>query len=109
MEGLNKKLGGIRLQRMNRIMTTIAVVLAVVLMAAALSTIRSFRNLDEATDRYVLAREDTANMQAGSDYLTDRVRTFVATGDVSAAEDFYREVEETRRRDVALPRSSAMP
>ncbi len=102
MEGLNKKPGGIRLQRMNRIMTTIAVVLAVVLMAAALSTIRSFRNLDEATDRYVLAREDTANMQAGSDYLTDRVRTFVATGDVSAAEDFYREVEETRRRDVAL-------
>ena len=41
-------------------------------------------------------------MQAGSDYLTDRVRTFIVTGDPDSAADFFYEVEVTRRRDLAV-------
>ena len=102
MEGMNDKKGGIRLRRLNRIMITLTIVLAVLLLAAALSNNWSFQSLQQATDRYILARKDAADMQAGSDYLTDRVRTFVATGDISCAEDFFREVEVTRRRELAM-------
>lgn len=98
----NGKQGGIRLRRMNWVMITITVALAVALFVTVFSTYRSFKNLEQATARYTLARTDTANMQAGSDYLTDRVRTFVVTGNVDSAEDFFREVEVTRRRDLAM-------
>ena len=37
-----------------------------------------------------------------SDYLTDRVRCFVVTGDAEYMEDFFEEVEKTRRRDRAV-------
>ena len=102
MAKTNGKQGGIRLRRMNWVMITITVALAVALFVTVFSTYRSFKNLEQATARYTLARTDTANMQAGSDYLTDRARTFVVTGNVDSAEDFFREVEVTRRRDLAM-------
>ena len=94
--------GGIRLKRLNGIMITMTVVLAAALALIAYSAIRGFNRLEEATDRYILARKDIADMQAGSDYLTDRVRTYIVTGDEKSAEDFFYEVEVTRRRDLAI-------
>ena len=94
--------GGIRLKRLNGIMITMTVVLAAALALIAFSAIRGFKRLEEATDRYILARKDIADMQAGSDYLTDRVRTYIVTGDEKSAEDFFYEVEVTRRRDLAI-------
>ena len=41
-------------------------------------------------------------MESGSDYLTDRVRCFVVTGEMEYLEDFIEEVEVTRRRDKAV-------
>ena len=102
MEDTRSNQGGIRVRRLNRIMITITVVLAVALVVVALSTNRSFTNLEQATAVYIRSQKDAANMQAGSDYLTDRVRTFVVTGDLESAEDFFREVESTRRRELAM-------
>ncbi len=94
--------GGIRLRHLNQIMISITIVLGVVFILVAYSTIRSFNRLEQATEQYIRARKDTADMQAGSDYLTDRVRTFIVAGDVSSAKDFFREVEVTRRRELAM-------
>ena len=41
-------------------------------------------------------------MESASDYLTDRVRCFVVTGEVQYLEDFFEEVNVTRRRDLAV-------
>ena len=94
--------GGIRLKRLNGIMITMTVVLAAALALIAYSAIHGFNRLEETTDRYILARKDIADMQAGSDYLTDRVRTYIVTGDEKSAEDFFYEIEVTRRRDLAI-------
>jgi len=102
MERQDNITSGIRLRRLNRIMIAITVALAVALLLVCFSTIRSFRNLEQTTDRYIRARQDAADMQAGSDYLTDRVRTFIVTGNRSCAEDFFYEIETTRRRDIAI-------
>ncbi len=107
MENRENNIGGLHLRKLNRLMISITVVLAVALLLVVLSTNRSFNNLEQATERYVLARKDAADMQAGSDYLTDRVRTFIVTGDPASAEDFFREIEVTRRRDIAMENMEA--
>ena len=102
MENRANKQEGFRLQRLNRIMVLAAVLLGIALVAASLSTNRSFSELEKATEGYIRARKDVADMQAGSDYPTDWVRTFIVTGDPDSAEDFFYEVEVTRRRDLAV-------
>ncbi len=102
MEDRTYKQEGFRLQRLNRVMAFVAVLLGIALIAASLSTNRSFSALEKATEGYIRARKDVADMQAGSDYLTDRVRTFIVTGDPDSAADFFYEVEVTRRRDLAV-------
>ena len=90
------------MRQLNRIMIVVAVMLGVVLIMALLFTNRNFYELEKATERYIQARKDVADIQAGSDYLTDRVRTFVVTGDPESAKDFFYEVEMSRRRDLAV-------
>ncbi len=102
MEDRTKKNEGIRLQRLNRGLLFVTVFLGIALVLMAFSANRSFQRLGESTRQYIRAAEDTADMQEASDYLTDRARTFVVTGDISAAEDFDREVNETKRRDKAV-------
>lgn len=43
-----------------------------------------------------------------SDYLTDRVRSFAATGERAELEAFWAEVDTTRRREAALAQASAV-
>ena len=95
-------LGGIRLKSLNRVMISVTIALASALVVIAFFTIRSFRNVEQSTEQYVLARQDSAQMQDSSDYLTDRARIFIVTGDRSFAEDYFREIEVTRRRDLAV-------
>lgn len=102
MEQQTTENGGIRLRRLNAIMISIAIIIAVVLLFVTFNTQQRFRAMEEATERYILAQQDAANMQAGSDFLTDRVRTFIVTGDRSSADDFFEEIEVTRRRDRAI-------
>ena len=97
-----EKNGGIRLQRLNRGLLVVTVFLGMALVLMAFSVNRSFRQLEESTRQYMKAAGDTSDMQEASDYLTDRARTFVVTGDVTAAKDFDREVNETKRRDKAV-------
>ena len=58
--------------------------------------------MEEASDNYIEAQRATADMESASDYLTDRVRCFVVTGEVEYVEDFYEEVNVTKRRDNAV-------
>ena len=58
--------------------------------------------MERASNRYAVAQSAASDMEAGSDYLTDRVRCFVVTGELTYLRDFFEEVEITRRRDRAL-------
>lgn len=101
MAGTGGKQRGIRLRWMMILMAVLAGLLTALLFLLSSQTLKAFRVMREASDRYVTAQKAAADMQDASGYLTDRVRTFVATGDVSAMNDFFVEVNETRRRDNA--------
>ncbi len=102
MEQDNAKQSGIRLKWLYRGIIPFIVVLCALLILIALYIDRSFLTLERATEQYIAASRDCADMQAGSDYLTDRARTFIVTGDISSAEAYFNEMDVTRRRDIAV-------
>lgn len=82
--------------------TILALLAAASLLFAVISVTRGYQHMEDASDRYNAAQIAASDMESGSDYLTDRVRCFVVTGEMKYLEDFIEELEVTRRRDKAV-------
>lgn len=93
---------GIQLGTANLFFALLALVAAIALFVSDISVARGYQRMEEASDRYIAAQLAASDMESGSDYLTDRVRCFVVTGDVEYLRDFIEEVEITKRRDRAV-------
>ena len=93
---------GIQLRTASIFFVILSLIAAAALLFANVSVTRGYRRMERASDRYISAQLAASSMVAGSDYLTDRVRCFVVTGDVNYLEDFFEEVEVTRSRDRAV-------
>ena len=93
---------GIQLRTASIFFVILAVFAAAALMLSDLAVTRGYQRMERASDRYIAAQLAATDMEAGSDYLTDRVRCFVVTGDLQYLRDFFEELEVTRRRDKAV-------
>jgi len=93
---------GLQLRTASFFSVIIAVLAAIALFVSDVSVTKGYRRMETASNRYVVAQIAASNMESGSDYLTDRVRCFVVTGEMEYLEDFFEEVEVTKRRDQAL-------
>lgn len=93
---------GLHLRTANIFFATLALIAAIALFLADLSVSQGYRRMELASDRYIEAQLSAADMESGSDYLTDRVRCFVVTGEIEYLYDFFEEVRVTRRRDLAV-------
>ena len=93
---------GIQLRAANLFFMILALIAAVALFIADFSVTNGFRRMERASDRYISAQMAASDMESGSDYLTDRVRCFVVTGDIEYLKDFFEEINITRRRDLAV-------
>ncbi len=93
---------GIQLKTATIFFAVLSFVAAAALMIADLTVTRGYQRMEMASDRYIAAQIAASDMEAASDYLTDRVRCFVVTGDVVYLKDFYEEVDVTKRRDKAV-------
>lgn len=82
--------------------TILAFIAAIALLATDISVSRGYQQMEAASDRYIAAQLAASDMESGSDYLTDRVRCFVVTGEMEYLEDFIEEIDVTRRRDKAV-------
>lgn len=58
--------------------------------------------MEDANARYDAAQHAAMELETGSDYLTDAVRSFVVTGDLRDLNDYFEEATVTRRRDNAV-------
>ena len=97
-----KKRDGIRLSSFYIAAALVFAVLAFFLLRSTYRTSEGFSQTEKATEGYITAQQAASNIQAASDYLTAQSRAFAATGEVSHAENFFEEVNVTRRRDLAL-------
>ena len=101
-DGENIDKPSIRLRAVSILFSVLAFIAAAALMLADVAVARGYQRMAQASDRYIGAQFAASEMSAGSDYLTDRVRCFVVTGDVQYLKDFEEEVQVTRRRDKAV-------
>ena len=80
----------------------LAILAAAALIISDIAVVRGYEKMEADSDGYIAAQRAASDMEAGSDYLTDRVRCFVVTGEMIYLNDFIEEVEVTRRRDKAV-------
>ena len=80
----------------------IALLAAAALFASALFVSRGYRRMVDARERYLSAQTAAADLESGSDDLTDLVRCFVVTGKLTYLDDFFNEVNVVKRRDRAV-------
>ena len=93
---------GVSIRHVNFALIALALVIGALMVISVLKTTRSYQSMRESTARYLSCREDATSLMDASDYLTEAVREFVITGEAEPLENFFREIHETRRRDIAL-------
>ena len=93
---------GIQLKTASIFFVILSFIAAAALLISDLSVSSGYQKMETASDRYIAAQLSASDLETGSDYLTDRVRCFVVTGEVDYLNDFIEEVEVTRRRDKAV-------
>ena len=79
-ENREKNMRGISMQKTNIIMAAITLVVSVLLLLAAFKTTEGYRRMHAAADEYIKDQQSAFDLQIASDYLTEQVRSFTATG-----------------------------
>ena len=93
---------GIYLRSAGWFFALIATVAAIVLFGAGLQLMHGYQRMEAASDDYIAARIAASEMESASDYLTDRVRCYIVTGEKQYLDDFLEEIHVSRRRDQAV-------
>ena len=93
---------GIQLRTASIFFAILAFLAAISLLFSDISVSNGYLRMEHASSRYIAAQFAASEMESASDYLTDRVRCFVVTGEIEYLNDFFEEVEVTRRRDRAV-------
>ena len=93
---------GISAHSLNMTMIIIASLLSVYLLYSNYQTTKTYQMTEKITTQYIDCQNDAKNMQVASDYLTNKVREFAVTGHISCVNDFFEEIEVTRRRENAI-------
>ena len=93
---------GISLKTTSILMMMISLIITVGLVIAAVRVHGSFRRMEESTDDYIRMGNAATELMAASDYLTEEVRQYTVMGNRECLENYFREAEETRRREHAI-------
>ena len=95
-------LRGLRIQTLSLWMVAATLIVSVLIGDGIIHVMQNHKKLADMTAEYILVREEAENLQMGSDFLTDQVRLYAVTKDPSYIEEYFKEVNETKRRDAAL-------
>ncbi len=95
-------LKGLKIQTLSLWMVAVTIVVSVLIGEGIVHVMRDHNKLADITEEYIYVQEEAENLLIGSDFLTDRVRLYAVTKDLGYVEEYFTEVEETKRRDKAL-------
>lgn len=98
----DRREGGIGLRTASIFFSAAALLAAIALFISDYMVTQGYRRMEQASDNYISSKQAASDLEAASDYLTDRARCFVVTGDMEYLEDYFAEAEVNRRRDNAL-------
>ncbi len=92
----------IKIQRVSSWSIGVTVVLAIIFFFISYEGNKEFHVLKTTTDQYITCENAAKQLQDGSDYLTEQVRLYVATGQQTYMDLYFEEANVTMRRDHAL-------
>ena len=88
------------------ILSGIFIAIGVITMIASIFSIKKlYDKFDEMMTSYQfveMEREAASSFDEASDYLTDQARQFVISGNIENAENYFKEKDESKRREAAI-------
>lgn len=98
----NRSKRPISIKTINILMVSTAVAIVIVLMLLAVNIQKKNRSLRVNTDIYLMCQREAPIMNKASDYLTQQVRSFAVTGKTEFINNYFTEVDVSRRREKAI-------
>ncbi|MCR5137887.1 MAG: EAL domain-containing protein [Oscillospiraceae bacterium] len=98
----------ISMHKASRIFVLTAFLVATALYITDSMATHGYLRMEQASERYIIAQQAASNLEAGSDTLTEAVRSFVVTGEIQYLQNYFTEADVTRRRDEAVSNLEAM-
>ena len=92
----------IKIVHISTVMAVITLILGILVIFTMKQSMESVSELQTVSDRYVREQEAISSMSEASDYLTSQAREYVVTGDRKFLDNYFAEVNDTKRRDEAL-------
>lgn len=93
---------GISLRAVSIVIGILAGILTIFLLYISYRTSTAYDDLETNLDLYIKSQNDAYSMLQASDYLTQEVRSFAATGNLENLENYFQESDVTRRREKSL-------
>ncbi len=97
-----ERLRGLRISSLNYIFIIFSLGLTLILMWITIILAQTYYSFTEITDSYNRIQNDAMMVQSASDDLTENVRLFVMTGERRYMNEYFREANETKRREKAI-------
>lgn len=94
--------GGLPMGKIHFLLMVLVLLFSALLLVCSWRILEGYSALERATEDYIARQQDAADLQAGSDYLTQQARYFAFTGDRRYLDNYFFEAEVTKRRDSAL-------
>ncbi len=88
--------------KVSQISIVVTAIIAVILSALSIFSLKEFSTLQQATEQYILCENAAKQLQDGSDYLTEQVRLYAATRQTQYRSLYFEEANNTKRREKAL-------
>ncbi len=99
---LNHEKSGLPLGKLNYIMTAITLLISAMLIYASYRVSSGYERVNAATENYISWEQSASSIKNATDYLTEQARNFVMTGERKYLQNYFLEVNVTRRRESAL-------
>lgn len=101
-EKRNKGIKGVKIKNINIYMMVVSCILYIFLIGATIHASQKYNAMISATEDYIACEQNAELIKEGSDYLTEQVRLYTVTKDAEYVENYFHEVYQTKRRDMAL-------
>ncbi len=95
-------LKGISIRNANYLIIFAALILYVFILLGMFSISQQYQVLTDETENYISCQKAAADIMEGSNILTEQVRLYAVTAELSYAEAYFQEVEIDKRRESAL-------
>lgn len=92
----------IKIQKVSIWNMIVAVVVGCLFLVISYWSNQEFHVLETSTDQYIACEQAAKNLKDASNYLTEQVRLYAMTGQREYMDNYFREADETRRRENAL-------